>query len=88
MAARLRWPASSGLWPVTALIEPKTKPTVLLTLATIGENPTARRVGKVRSDPDPTIAFTIPAAKPAAMMARMARGLKPTSIKVRQGIAF
>ena len=88
MAARLRWPVSSGLWPVTALMEPETKPTVLLTLATIGENPTARRVGKVNSDPDPTIAFTIPAAKPAARMARMARGLKPTSTKIRQGIAF
>jgi hypothetical protein len=60
----------------------------LLTLATIGENPRARRVGKVRSDPDPTIAFAIPAPKPAARMARMARGLKPTSIKVGQGTAF
>ena len=73
---------------MTALTEPETKPTVLLTLATIGENPTARRVGKVSSDPDPTIAFTIPAAKPAARMARMARGLKPTWTKVRQGTAF
>src|ERR1700674_3237642 len=84
VACRFRWPASSGCWPTTALIEPKTKPTVLLTLATTGENPTARRVGKVRSDPDPTIAFTIPALRPAAKMARTARGLNPTSIKVGQ----
>jgi hypothetical protein len=52
------------------LNEPGTKPTVLLTFATTGVYPNASRVGKVISDPDPTIVLIVPATSPAPAMAR------------------
>jgi hypothetical protein len=39
------------------------------TLATTGGMPKASRVGKVISDPEPTMAFMVPAATPAAKIA-------------------
>ena len=41
---------------MTPLNEPGTRPTVFETFATTGGNPRARRVGKVMSEPDPTMA--------------------------------
>src|ERR1700728_362320 len=49
---------------------PKTSPTLFETLATSGLYPRATSVGKVISEPEPTIALTIPASPPAAKTAR------------------
>ena len=46
------------------LTVPATRPTVLLTLATTGEKPNASKVGKVMSEPEPTMVLTVPATKP------------------------
>src|SRR4051794_11539516 len=54
---------------------PKTRPTELETLAGAAEEPTASRAGKVISEPEPTIALTPPAAKPAASTARISSAL-------------
>src|ERR1039458_3705882 len=53
------------------LSDPGTRPMVLLTLATTGENPNASKVGKVISDPDPTMVLIVPATRPAPTMARV-----------------
>ena len=64
LAAQLRRYATAPL------SEPGTSPTVLLTLATTGENPNASRVGKVMSDPEPTMVLIVPATSPTPVMAR------------------
>ncbi len=43
---------------------------MLLTFATTGENPNASRVGKVISEPDPTMVLIVPATRPTPTMAR------------------
>src|ERR1700684_1330693 len=53
---------------------PGTSPTLFDTLATTGGTPKASSVGKVISDPEPTTALTLPAAVPAARIARASAG--------------
>ncbi len=45
---------------------------MLETLASTGEYPSARSVGKVISEPEPTMTLTVPAASPAAKIASAA----------------
>ena len=45
------------------------------TLASTGGYPRASRVGKVMSEPEPTMTLIVPAASPAAKMARAAHGV-------------
>jgi len=66
--ARVRCPASSRRYPTAPLIVPGTNPTVFETFAMSGGYPRSSKVGKVTSDPAPTIAFTVPAKMPTAMM--------------------
>src|ERR1700754_4054264 len=53
--------------------EPGTSPTVLETFAVTGGTPSARRVGKVISVPDPTTVLMVPAAIPASRIAAISR---------------
>ena len=46
---------------------------MLLTLATMAGKPNASRVGKVIREPDPTMALTVPATRPAPTMASASR---------------
>ena len=66
---RGRWPRSSDRYEMEPLTVPATSPTVLLTLATTGEKPKASRVGKVMSEPEPTMVLMVPATRPAPTMA-------------------
>lgn len=50
---------------------------LLLTLATSGSYPAATSVGKLISDPLPTIALMPPAAAPAARIPSADRGVMP-----------
>ena len=52
---------------------------LLLTLAISGSYPTATSVGKLMSDPLPTIALMPPAAAPAARIQKASRGEIPPS---------
>jgi len=48
-------------------------PTVLLTLAITGEYPMASSVGKVSSEPEPTMVLMVPARKAAPTRSRASR---------------
>ena len=63
---RGRWPTQ--LRPVRdgAAERSRHEPDVLLTFATTGGNPNANRVGKVISEPEPTMVLIVPATKPDA----------------------
>ncbi len=52
---------------------PNVMPTVLLTLATTGPNPKASSVGKVMSDPEPTMVLMVPARNAAPISSRTSR---------------
>src|SRR5450759_3388282 len=60
---------------MATLSAPGTSPTVFETFATTGEYPTARSVGNVISEPDPTTVLMVPAARPAARIAIASNGL-------------
>ena len=77
-----RQPEHGGAVPLAAELAPvadrpaeaaEGDPTVLLTLATTGENPMASRVGKVISEPEPTIVLMVPARKAAPISSRASR---------------
>ena len=67
---RRRWPPSSDRYPYTPLATPGTSPTLFDTFASTGGYPKASSVGKVISVPEPTTVLIVPAASPAAKMAR------------------
>src|SRR5215510_16034195 len=59
---------------------PGTRPMLLETFAMTGGYPSASKVGNVTSDPEPTTAFMVPAARPAAKIKMTSTAPRCTSL--------
>src|SRR4051794_28192994 len=67
---------------------PGTSPTEFETFASTGGYPTASRVGKVTSEPEPTTVFTAPATAPAARTASASARVMDTEVSTMWPMDF